>query len=211
MLPPYAADAGRLTGDHGPCRNSNEKVGRYRRRKWLEPRLRSSTLLMHEGSLQNGCYDPRKDVVVPTAAMARAAGGECPAAPRTVLAYFAGKPDSEVRRELIKMAPTTKGRLLVPGRSSHRDYLCAMAAAKFCLAPRGNAAWSPRLDEGIAMGCIPVLIADDYDPPFHHVLDYSAFSVRIPERNATSVVSVLEQIPDQRIAALQQNLGRVRL
>lgn len=61
------------------------------------------------------------------------------------------------------------------------DYMCAMSDAVFCLAPRGQAAWSPRLDEAIAAGCIPVIIADFYDPPFQGVFEYAAFSVRISE------------------------------
>ena len=57
-----------------------------------------------------------------------------------------------------------------------------MADSVFCLAPRGQAAWSPRLDEAISAGCIPVIIADSYDAPFHDLLDYSAFSLRLDEQ-----------------------------
>lgn len=57
---------------------------------------------------------------------------------------------------------------------------CAMSEAVFCLAPRGLAAWSPRFDEALHAGCIPVLIADNYEPPFSRVLNYSSFSVILP-------------------------------
>ena len=66
-------------------------------------------------------------------------------------------------------------------RVSHHEYLCMMAQSVFCLVPRGQAAWSPRLDEAVYAGCIPVIIADGYDPPFSAILNYSLFSVRINE------------------------------
>lgn len=59
--------------------------------------------------------------------------------------------------------------------------MCAMADSVFCLAPRGQAAWSPRTDEAVSAGCIPVIIADFYDPPYHDVFEYSTFSINVAE------------------------------
>lgn len=67
-----------------------------------------------------------------------------------------------------------------------------MSDAVFCLAPRGQAAWSPRLDEAIAAGCIPVIIADFYDPPFQDVFEYAAFSVRISESDVGHLTNAHE-------------------
>ena len=39
------------------------------------------------------------------------------------------------------------------------------------------------MDEAIAAGCIPVIIADFYDPPFQELFEYSTFSVRISEND----------------------------
>ena len=69
-----------------------------------------------------------------------------------------------------------------------------MAQSVFCLVPRGQAAWSPRLDEAVYAGCIPVIIADGYDPPFSAVLNYSLFSVRV---NETELVGGRESIADK--------------
>ena len=66
-------------------------------------------------------------------------------------------------------------------RVEHDEYLCLMAQSTFCLVVRGQAAWSPRLDEAVFAGCIPVIIADHYEPPFSSVLDYPAFSLRVNE------------------------------
>lgn len=41
--------------------------------------------------------------------------------------------------------------------------------------------WSPRAEDAISHGCIPVLIMDDVDPVFASVLDWPSFSIRIAE------------------------------
>lgn len=41
--------------------------------------------------------------------------------------------------------------------------------------------WSPRAEDAILHGCIPVLVMDNVEPIFGSQLDWSAFSVRIRE------------------------------
>ncbi len=41
--------------------------------------------------------------------------------------------------------------------------------------------FSPRAEDAILHGCLPVVIMDDVDPIFAFVLDWESFSVRIPE------------------------------
>jgi hypothetical protein len=108
---------------------------------------------------------------------------DSPAANRRYLAFMAGSHSSRVR--LIAYAAfkdDPEFLVLDPKqRVAHHEYLCMMAQSVFCLVPRGQAAWSPRLDEAMYAGCIPVIIADGYDPPFSAILNYSLFSVRVSE------------------------------
>ena len=89
-----------------------------------------------------------------------------------------------------------------------------MASSTFCLAPRGNAAWSPRLDEALHAGCIPVLLADSYDPPFSHVLDYSTFSFNVSEQHvldgSVNLLRFLADVPQTKVRSMRAAGAAVR-
>ena len=198
-----------LTGDHGPCVQSSEKIGQFKTRAWIDEAVRGATMLMNEGSTQGGCYAPGKDVVIPTSAVLVEQGClQCSAShtmPRQPLVFFAGKLDSKVRHRVVELIDHPD--FFVPHNLSGEDYLCAMGASTFCLAPRGNAAWSPRLDEALHAGCIPVILADSYEPPFSRVLDYNTFSITVSESQVVDgtihLVRFLAAISEDRIRSLR--------
>lgn len=66
-----------------------------------------------------------------------------------------------------------------------------MANSVFCLAPRGRAAWSPRLVEALHAGCIPVIVADKNYEPFQDVLDYSAFAVHVHDNEVQGTTRIV--------------------
>ena len=41
--------------------------------------------------------------------------------------------------------------------------------------------WSPRAEDAVLHGCIPVIIQDNVDPVFATLLDWPSFSLRFPE------------------------------
>jgi hypothetical protein len=142
---------------------------------------------------------------------------------RSYLAFFAGKIDSEVRDDLYKhfgatenvdfdqgSMPRQPGRILFPRKANASTYECGMLSSVFCIAPRGNAVWSPRLDEAIYHECIPVIMADNYEPPFSRILDYSSFSVRVPERNGGDLRAILSMISAAERSRLHSNLRKVK-
>ena len=51
--------------------------------------------------------------------------------------------------------------------------------SKFGLVPRGDAMFSYRLMETMAMGVVPIIISDGWQLPFEDMLDWSEFSIRI--------------------------------
>lgn len=252
-----------LTGDHGPCTQSNEKLGQFRERPWIEPRLKGIPMMLNEGSTQGGCYTPGKDFTVPSTAVVsgshdgsrsrsrsrvarsnegeggdayatedQGGGGgdgtgdtECatlPLSKRRHLGFFAGKIDSEVRKDLYKIfadnvedaskdaAADDINSLYFPKSANKTTYRCGLKSSVFCIAPRGNAAWSPRLDEAMDAECIPVIMADNYDPPWSSVLDYSTFSVRIEEKRVNDVAKILTAIPAEERERLHSNLQRAK-
>lgn len=116
--------------------------------------------------------------------------------------------------------------------SPGQRYLGTLSASKFCLLPRGIPAWcvsfallqgaraasltlpSPcrttRTFEAIYSGCIPAFIVDRNSFPFQDVLDYSKFSVTIPEADAHRVDEVLATYTDAQLVELQAHLVKVR-
>jgi hypothetical protein len=53
-------------------------------------------------------------------------------------------------------------------------------SCRYCLAPYGWG-WGMRLSQVILSGCVPVIIQPHVFQPFEDVLDYDAFSVRLPK------------------------------
>ena len=50
-----------------------------------------------------------------------------------------------------------------------------------CCWPAAGDGWSPRAEDAVLHGCIPVVIQDDVDEVFAPLLDWSTFSIRIAE------------------------------
>ena len=56
----------------------------------------------------------------------------------------------------------------------------------------GYAMQTPRLDEAIALGCVPVFVTEDYSPPFDSTLDWSKFSVTVSMEDMGRIKGTLE-------------------
>jgi hypothetical protein len=67
-----------------------------------------------------------------------------------------------------------------PGTSPYR-YDDELASSRYCLVPRGDSASCRHLFNSIAAGCIPIIISDAIVLPFDKQIDWSLFSVRVPE------------------------------
>lgn len=57
--------------------------------------------------------------------------------------------------------------------------------------------------------CIPAIIVDEVDVSFESIIDLSAFTVRIPQKDAERLPEILLAIPPEQRAELQRNLARV--
>ena len=108
----------------------------------------------------------------------------------------------KVREHSFGYARNFSTRLLMEG----------MRQSTFCLVPRGDTPSSRRVFDAVAAGCIPVLIANDYTPPFEE-LDWPSFSVRLDLGNAVSdpcqVFEQLRRIPAAEVSRKQARLREV--
>jgi hypothetical protein len=215
-----------LTADHGPCYNRKEKLGSQQQGgknfewnstgRWINPDLKGMTIMTHEGSrIGLGCYDRSFAFTIPTGAgslpfnrlkcgLQRTDLATLPVhednlhPTRQNLVFFSGKKSAGVRNTVTKVV--ARGNLSVyheHARFQYPEYICAMRSSVFCVAPRGNAVWSPRLDEAVMAGCIPIVVADRYDPPYAHIVDYTKFAVRVSQAQVKQLPRILAQISEE--------------
>jgi len=155
-------------------------------------------------------FDPDKDLSVPPYINMQDVLGfhhhAKPMAERQHIAAFTGKLWADVAE-----ATDVRGRVAALARrpgfairayASISDMLgptgmqSLMGDARFCLIPRGRAAWSVRFFESLWAGCVPVLLSDHYEPPFDALFDISEFVIKWPvARIDDSLAEFLEGVP----------------
>ncbi|XP_078447646.1 putative glucuronosyltransferase Os03g0107900 [Wolffia australiana] len=91
-------------------------------------------------------------------------------------------------------------------RKRHDGFRSEMATSVFCLCPRGWAPWSPRIVEAVAVGCVPVIIADGIRLPFPDVIDWPAISLRVAERDVARLGAVLRHVAATNLSLIQRRL-----
>lgn len=97
------------------------------------------------------------------------------------------------------------------------DYLTSLLTSRYCLQPYGHRPHSPRLAEAVWAGCVPVILAEEYDLPHSHVLDWSEFAVLVPGAAPSgdpsvcaSVFERLKTIPESQYQTYRRNLIAVQ-
>lgn len=91
-------------------------------------------------------------------------------------------------------------------RHRFAGYQSEIARSVFCLCPLGWAPWSPRLVESVALGCVPVIIADGIQLPFASTVRWSEISVTVREKDVGRLADILENVAATNLSAIQKNL-----
>lgn len=91
-------------------------------------------------------------------------------------------------------------------RHRFAGYQSEIVRSVFCLCPLGWAPWSPRLVESVALGCVPVLIADGIRLPFESAVNWPEISLTVPERDVGKLGDILEHVTKTNLTIIQRNL-----
>ncbi|KAL2318207.1 hypothetical protein Fmac_032083 [Flemingia macrophylla] len=138
------------------------------------------------------------------------------ASKRTTLAFFAGSMHGYVRPILLQHWENKDPDMKIFGKlaksKGNRNYIQYMKSSKYCICAKGYEVNSPRVVEAIFYECVPVIISDNFVPPFFEVLNWESFAVIVLEKDIPNLKNILLSIPEKtylrklmRIKKVQQH------
>ncbi|XP_058724626.1 probable glycosyltransferase At5g03795 [Vicia villosa] len=133
---------------------------------------------------------------------------------KTTLAFFAGSMHGYVRPILLKhwenKDPDMKIFGKLPKSKGNSNYIHYMKSSKYCICARGYEVNSPRVVEAIFYECVPVIISDNFVPPFFEVLNWESFTVVVLEKDIPNLKNILVSIPEKRYLRLLMRVKKVQ-
>ncbi|GAB2300842.1 hypothetical protein Dimus_034876 [Dionaea muscipula] len=185
--------------------------------KGHEELMKNTIKALCNADLSEGVFKVERDVSLPETTIKlprrplRNIGGGVRVSKRPILAFFAGNMHGRVRPVLLKHWGDQDEDMRIYGPlpkrvSDKMSYIQHMKSSKFCICPMGYEVNSPRIVEAIYYECVPVIIADNFVPPLDQVLDWSAFSVILPEKDIPKLKEILLAIPLKRYLKMLANL-----
>ncbi|CAJ1973893.1 unnamed protein product [Sphenostylis stenocarpa] len=133
---------------------------------------------------------------------------------RKTLAFFAGGMHGYVRPILLQhwenKDPDMKIFGVLPNSKGNRNYIQYMKSSKYCICAKGYEVNSPRVVEAIFFECVPVIISDNFVPPFFEMLNWESFAVFVLEKDIPNLKSILLSIPQKRYLQMQMMVRKVQ-
>lgn len=129
---------------------------------------------------------------------------------RKFLAFFAGQMHGYVRPTLLKHWENRDPDMKIFGRMKKASYVRHMRNSKYCICAKGYEVNSPRVVEAIIHGCVPVIISDNFVPPFFEILKWDSFAVFVFEKDIPDLKNILLSIPEKRYVVMQQRVNQVK-
>ncbi|KAE9452301.1 hypothetical protein C3L33_15791, partial [Rhododendron williamsianum] len=161
-----------------------------------------------------------KDVSLPETAVntprnpLRQLGGK-PPSQRRILAFFAGNMHGYLRPILLQHWQNKDPEMKIFGPMRKKvkgkmNYVQHMKSSKYCICPKGYEVNSPRVVEAIFYECVPVIISDNFVPPFFDILNWESFAVFVPEKDIPNLKSILLSIPKEKYLEMQNGVKKVQ-
>ncbi|XP_039030300.1 probable glycosyltransferase At5g03795 isoform X2 [Hibiscus syriacus] len=133
---------------------------------------------------------------------------------RPILAFFAGSMHGYLRPILLEQwgnkDPDMKIFGKMPNVKGKMNYIQHMKSSKYCLCVRGYKVHTPRVVEAIFYECVPVIIADNFVPPFFEVLNWESFAVFVLEKDILNLKKILLSIPEERYLQMHSRVKKIQ-
>ncbi|KAI7739849.1 hypothetical protein M8C21_020582 [Ambrosia artemisiifolia] len=143
----------------------------------------------------------------------RELGGK-PPSQRSTLAFFAGQMHGDVRPILLQhwenKDPDMKIFRKLPKSKGNKNYINYMKTSKYCICAKGYEVNSPRVVEAIFHECVPVIISDNFVPPFFEILNWESFAVFVQEKDIPNLKNILLAISNRRYMVMQHRVKKVQ-
>ncbi|KAC9599084.1 hypothetical protein R6Q59_013318 [Mikania micrantha] len=141
--------------------------------------------------------------------------GGNPPSERPIFAFFAGGMHGNLRPILLQHWQDKEPDIKIFGPmardiESKAKYRMYMKSSKYCIYARGYEVFSPRIVESIYFECVPVIISDNYVPPFFEVLKWESFSVFVLEKDVVNLGHILRSIPNRKYLEMQKRVKMVQ-
>ncbi|KMT18036.1 hypothetical protein BVRB_2g032290 [Beta vulgaris subsp. vulgaris] len=161
-----------------------------------------------------------KDVSLPETFVRKARNplkdiGGKPPSKRQTLAFYAGNMHGYLRPILLQHWGNNNdpdmqifGKL--PRSKDNKNYINYMKSSKYCICPRGYEVNSPRVVEAIFYECVPVIISDNFIPPFFETLNWESFAVFVAEKDIPNLKNILLSIPEKTFFRMHMRVKKVQ-
>ncbi|GFQ01995.1 probable glycosyltransferase at5g03795 [Phtheirospermum japonicum] len=140
-------------------------------------------------------------------------GGK-PPSQRRILAFFAGKMHGYLRPILLNYWENKDPDMKIFGKlqetKGKMNYIQYMKSSKYCISAKGYEPYTPRVVEAIFYECVPVIISDNYVPPFFETLNWESFAVFVLEKDIPNLKNILLSISGQRYLEMQERVRQVQ-
>ncbi|XP_039043127.1 probable glycosyltransferase At3g07620 [Hibiscus syriacus] len=183
----------------------------------LTKHIRSCLRVICNSNAAKG-FEIGKDITLPVTYIRSAEAplenlGGKPPLERNILAFFAGGMHGYLRPILLQYWQNKMSDMKifgpmprdVEGKKKYREH---MKSSKYCICARGYEVHTPRVVESIHYECVPVIIADNYVPPFFEVLNWETFAVFVQEKDIPDLRNILLSIPEEKYLEMH---ARVKL
>lgn len=172
-----------------------------------------SNAIIAKGNALHAMYRPGRDVSMPppmTENLFMYRNFESMSShPKNLLVGFKGEFSTHpIRQRIAKLHNPHAGVVIANKNDQTYNFDNLMASSHFSLVIRGHVPFSYRFSEAVCHDTVPVLVSDDWVPPFSELVPFESYGVRVAESNVDALVDILLKIPDAERQVKRKNAMR---